>query len=256
MFATRRFSRLITRVIDIFLATAGLVVLGPIMVLIAVAIVVESGFPIFFAQTRLTKGGRHFQMYKFRKFGPREGTAGLPLTLAGDDRMTRVGGILCATKLDELPQLWNVLKGDMSVVGPRPETLAFADCFVGEYRAVLDHKSGIFGPSQVMFRSEGTLYRPNSDPTVFYREVLFPMKARLDLTYFSHRTVIGDLLWIVRSVLAVLGFGRRAQMAISAWPSAASVAGAQDGVVSPRPSYNTMVSPPIRSRRVAGSRAE
>lgn len=193
------------RVFDIMLAAAGLIVLAPVIVIVSLAILLESGRPILFAQVRLGKNGRHFTMYKFRKFGPKPDAPGCPLTIKGDPRMTRVGRFLEASKIDEVPQLFNVLRGDMAFVGPRPESLAFADCFDGPFRAVLDHRPGIFGPSQVAFRSEGKLYPEGGDPTEFYRRVLFPTKARIDLGYFTHRTFSGDIAWMVRGLLAVFG---------------------------------------------------
>ena len=193
------------RVLDIALAAAGLIVLAPVIVIVSLAILLESGRPILFSQVRLGKNGRHFKIYKFRKFGPKPDSTGRPLTLKGDPRMTRVGRFLEASKIDEVPQLFNVLRGDMAIVGPRPESLAFEDCFRGQFRAVLDHRPGIFGPSQVAFRSEGKLYPEGYDPTEFYRRVLFPTKANLDLCYFRHRTFLGDLAWLLRGTLAVFG---------------------------------------------------
>jgi lipopolysaccharide/colanic/teichoic acid biosynthesis glycosyltransferase len=194
------------RLLDLAIVTTLLVVFAPLMILVAAAILVESGRPIFFSQIRLGRGGRRFRMHKFRKFHERgSSSAGGALTMEHDPRLTRVGGFLARTKLDELPQLWNVLKGDMSLVGPRPESLDFADCFDGPYRAVLDHRPGIFGPSQVFFRNEAVLYRGRPDPEQFYRDVLFPLKARIDLDYFSQRTLFRDVAWIVRGALAVFG---------------------------------------------------
>ena len=109
------------------------------------------------------------------------------------------------TKLDELPQLWNILVGEMALVGPRPESLAFADCFDGSYRRALDYKPGIFGPCQVIFRHESDLYEPGRDPEEFYRQTLFPLKASVDLAYFPSRTMMSDARWAVQSVLAVFG---------------------------------------------------
>jgi lipopolysaccharide/colanic/teichoic acid biosynthesis glycosyltransferase len=194
-----------SRCLDILLASIGLVVLSPLMLLIAAAIVLEGGRTVFFAQTRLGQGGRHFRMYKFRKFRPSNGAGDLPLTLKNDARMTRVGRVLAVTKLDELPQLYNILMGDMAIVGPRPETLAFADCLSGAYGAVLDFKPGIFGPVQVAFRNENAFYPPQADPAQFYRETIFPLKADLDLSYYPRRTPRMDCVWIIRGVLAVLG---------------------------------------------------
>jgi lipopolysaccharide/colanic/teichoic acid biosynthesis glycosyltransferase len=195
------------RIMDLVLAGTGLLVLSPIMALVALAIWIESGRPIFFSQVRLGKGGRHFRIYKFRKFHKDNGTAGRRVTVKNDCRMTRPGKVLERTKLDELPQLWNILKGDMSVVGPRPESLELSDCFTGVYERVLDHKPGIFGPNQVLFRDEGCLYPDGSDPEQFYRDVLFPLKASIDLACFHYRTVLSDIRWIIRGVLAVFGLG-------------------------------------------------
>lgn len=201
----RLLDALVRRCFDVLLATAGLVLLSPVMLLIAVAVVAESGFPVFYSQTRLGHSRRHISMFKFRKFNEDRGASEFPLTMNDDDRMTRVGRILAATKLDELPQLFNILRGDMAVVGPRPESLAFADCFTREHSDIFDHKPGIFGPSQVAFRSEADLYPSEQDPVKFYREVIFPLKADLDLSYYRRRNLILDVGWVVRGVLAVVG---------------------------------------------------
>jgi lipopolysaccharide/colanic/teichoic acid biosynthesis glycosyltransferase len=197
------------RLMDLVVAIAGFVVLTPLMMLIALAICIETGRPIFYSQTRIGRGGGRFRMHKFRKFYKDIG-AGSPLTVDHDPRMTPFGRVLALTKLDELPQLWNVLVGDMSIVGPRPECVDFLDCFTGSYLKVLDYSPGIFGPSQVAFRDERSLYPTNTDPIQFYRDVLFPMKARIDLAYFPNRTFVSDVTWVIRGVFAVVGGTRRA----------------------------------------------
>lgn len=194
------------RMLDVGVALAGLICLAPLVALIALAIRVESRGPIFFSQVRLGQRGRHFRLYKFRKFHERRDPHERAVTLANDARLTRVGKLLMQTKLDELPQLWNVLKGDMSLVGPRPETLDFAACFHDVYRQVLDFKPGLFGPNQVFFRNEGALYPTDCDAERFYRDVLFPLKARVDLAYFPHRNVYLDSAWIARGTIAVFGW--------------------------------------------------
>jgi lipopolysaccharide/colanic/teichoic acid biosynthesis glycosyltransferase len=193
------------RAFDVCVALFALGVLAPFMLLIAVVVWLESGRPIYFSQLRLGKGGRPFYLYKFRKFRADCGSKGLPLTLRNDVRMTAVGRFLALTKVDELPQLWNVLRGDMSIVGPRPESLAFADCFSNGLERVLDCRPGLFGPSQVLFRHEDLFFPPNLEPEEFYRRVLFPAKARIDLEYFSRRSPIKDLGWIIRGAGAVIG---------------------------------------------------
>jgi lipopolysaccharide/colanic/teichoic acid biosynthesis glycosyltransferase len=196
----------VARLLDVLVACAALVLLAPVMVLVAAAIFLEDGRPIFFSQLRLGHRGRHFRIHKFRKFRETRRPTGLSVTLANDPRLTRLGGFLARGKLDELPQLWNVLKGDMSLVGPRPETLDFQDCFKESYSTLLAYKPGIFGPSQVLFRSESSLYSGHTDPEQFYRTVLFPLKACIDLAYFPYRNLFWDLAWIIRGVLAVFGW--------------------------------------------------
>ncbi|MDR6756389.1 lipopolysaccharide/colanic/teichoic acid biosynthesis glycosyltransferase [Mycoplana sp. BE70] len=199
-------SLLVQRTFDILIAGVAMVLLAPLLALVAVALLLEGGPPILFAQIRVGVGGQPFRMYKFRKFRPDCGTDGCPLTLDGDCRLTRIGQFLARTKIDELPQLWNVLRGEMSIVGPRPESLDFVNCFCEEFEEVLRYRPGLIGPSQVAFRNERQFYPRDKDPTQFYRDVLFPAKARLDLAYFSHRTVASDIAWMIRGALAVLGW--------------------------------------------------
>ena len=115
--------------------------------------------------------------------------------------MTEMGRILAATKLDELPQLWNVLRGDMALVGPRPETLNFTDCYRNGFEKILEHKPGIFGPCQVLFRHE--IYPAGVDVMEYYRRVLFPAKAKIDLACYLRRTLASDLGWILRAASAI-----------------------------------------------------
>jgi lipopolysaccharide/colanic/teichoic acid biosynthesis glycosyltransferase len=189
---------------DVVLAATGLLIFSPLMALTALALWIESGRPVLFSQPRLGRFGRPFQIYKFRKYVPTASANG-PLTVKDDPRLTKVGRFIESTKINELPQLWNVIRGDMSIVGPRPETLNFADCFSPSYLGVLEHRPGIFGPAQVSFRHEASLYPRSGDPERFYRQVLFPLKASMDLEYFVSRTVASDLKWIVLGIAAVVG---------------------------------------------------
>ncbi|WP_217578658.1 sugar transferase [Mesorhizobium sp. GbtcB19] len=192
------------RSIDLTVAMMAGMVLSPLMLLIIVALLLEGGWPFLFVQTRIGAGGLPFRMYKFRKFAVRCSPNGLPLTVARDSRMTTIGALLATTKFDELPQLWNVLKGDMAIVGPRPESLVFADCFREGFESLLQYRPGLFGPTQTLFRHEAHLYPQGVDPVLFYREILFPAKARIDLSYYPKRTILSDIAWIIRCFLAVL----------------------------------------------------
>ena len=210
------------RILDVAFAACALAFFSLLMALVALAVYLESGGPVLFSQTRLGRSGQPFRLHKFRKFPRDAGRGGPAVTVRGDARMTAVGRILERTKLDELPQLWNILAGEMSVVGPRPESLAFAGCFARGYGGVLDFKPGIFGPCQVMFRNEGCLYQDGCEPEEYYRRVLFPLKAHADLAYFSARSLRSDLWCIVHGTLAVFGLSR---LPFKALPSAAEVEG-------------------------------
>jgi len=196
------------RALDIVGSGAAMVVLAPIALVVALAIWIEGGRPILFLQLRLGQNGRPFRMYKFRKFRADCDDRGCPLTMQDDGRLTRVGRVLAASKLDELPQLWNVLRGDMALVGPRPESLAFADCFRNGFERIHEHKPGLFGPCQVLFRDESKLYPSGVAAVDFYRQVLFPAKAEIDLAYFSRRTVVSDFGWVLRAAWMIVAGSR------------------------------------------------
>lgn len=194
------------RGVDVLFAGIALLLLAPLMLAIAIAIWLESRGPMLFCQTRIGQRGRRFLMYKFRKFHADAGSTGSPLTLEQDPRLTVVGSFLMETKLDELPQLWNVFIGDMAIVGPRPESLAFADCFANGWEEVLEHKPGLLGPCQIMFRNEAAAFPSGADVNEFYRTVLFPLKARVDLDYFRNRSLSSDCGIMIRGFLAVCGW--------------------------------------------------
>ncbi len=191
------------RALDLLCAGVAAFILAPLMLIAVLAIWIESGRPILFSQIRLGQFGRPFRMYKFRKFRPDCDNHGCPLTMELDGRLTKIGRVLAVSKLDELPQLWNVLRGDMSLVGPRPESLAFADCFRNGFEKVHEHKPGLFGPCQVMFRHESKHYPDGVAAVEFYRQVLFPVKAEIDLAYFARRTLVSDLGWVLQGAWVI-----------------------------------------------------
>lgn len=193
-------SRICKRIIDTGLAAVGLLLGLPLMVIVGLMIWLDDPGSVLFAQTRLGLHGKPFRLLKFRKFSAKCGNAGPGVTVAGDARMTRIGAILERTKLDELPQLWNILIGDMSFVGPRPESLRFADLYQGDWVRLLDFQPGLFGPCQIAYRNESALYPEDEDPETFYRRELFPQKARIDIDYFSTSTCLMDMVWIGRGL--------------------------------------------------------
>jgi len=191
------------RGVDVVVAASALIVLLPVMLLVAAAVRAETPGPVLFSQQRLGRYGRPFRLLKFRKFPDGPATQGPAVTVQGDARLTRVGRLLQQSKLDELPQFWNVLAGEMSLVGPRPESPRFTDCFREGYRALLQHRPGLFGPAQVLFRNESALFPAHGDPEEFYRRTLFPAKGRLDLAYYARANVLKDAAWLLRGVLTV-----------------------------------------------------
>jgi len=178
------------RFLDIVLATVALVVLSPLIALVAVAVKLDSRGPVFFRCNRVGRGGRPLAMLKFRKM--RNGVAGSPLTAARDDRFTRIGGLLAETKLDEIPQLWNVLRGGMSLVGPRPEDPAFVAMHPEQYAEILRVRPGITGLSQLAFANEPEILAVDDRLNDYVRRIL-PQKMALDRLYVVRRSLSMDL---------------------------------------------------------------
>jgi len=190
------------RVFDIVWSAVGLALLWPLMVLVAAAVLAESGRPVLFAQTRVGRGFRRFRLYKFRSM--RNGAAGQPITAADDGRITRVGRVLRATKLDELPQLWNVLKGDMSLVGPRPELPEYVERFRKRYARILRVRPGITDLASIRFRDEEAVLARSSDPLREYVERVLPIKLDLAEEYVRRRSLWLDLLILAQTLLVIL----------------------------------------------------
>ncbi len=193
------------RITDCVIAGLGLLMLAPLMGVIAVLIKLDSPGSVFFAHERVGRYGRRFKVLKFRTMvqdAPRLGGA---ITAKHDPRITRVGRFLRATKLDEIPQLWNVLKGEMSLVGPRPEVEKYVQLYPEEARQIiLSVPPGITGLTQIRYRHEERLLAQQSDPEKYYREVILPQKIASDLEYVRTRGILTDLRLLVQTVFAVL----------------------------------------------------
>jgi lipopolysaccharide/colanic/teichoic acid biosynthesis glycosyltransferase len=197
---TARFDEVAKRLLDVGLSLALLFALAPIFGLVALAIKLDSPGPVFYRCRRVGKRGREFDMLKFRKMA--DGAAGLPLTIAGDARFTRAGAFLAATKLDELPQLWNVVRGEMSLVGPRPEDPAIVAMRRDAFAPVLETIPGITGLCQLQFADESSLLDPD-DRVGHYLDVLLPQKLDLDRVYAERRTFWYDVSILVWTLAAV-----------------------------------------------------
>jgi lipopolysaccharide/colanic/teichoic acid biosynthesis glycosyltransferase len=192
------------RAIDVILGLIGLIVAGPVLALISLLVWLDSPGKVIFGQERLGLHGKRFRMLKFRKFPAHWVDEGPGVTTRNDPRMGKVGAILERTKLDELPQLCNILKGEMSFVGPRPESTRFADLFGGKYADLLNYIPGLFGPSQIIFRNENERYVADEDPDSYYRRVLFPQKAEIDLAYFRESNCLKDIIFIIKGAVSTL----------------------------------------------------
>jgi len=191
----------VRRLVDILAAGILTVVLSPVLLVAAVAIRIDSKGPALFRQIRVGKNGAPFTIYKFRTM--RVETGGQPVRLGGrrDDRVTRIGAFLRDSKIDELPQLFNVLKGDMTLIGPRAETPNFVEHYDQRQRGVLAVKPGLTGPGQIHYTTtQAAELEAADDPNRYYIEKILPIRTR---------SLSGDLGVLARTLLVVLSLGRR-----------------------------------------------
>jgi lipopolysaccharide/colanic/teichoic acid biosynthesis glycosyltransferase len=193
---------MLKRAFDIAGAVAGLIVTSPIFLLVAIAVKTTSRGPVFFRGLRIGRNGVPFRILKFRSMGEARGSGHPKITRANDPRVTRVGGFLRRTKLDELPQLVNVLRGEMSLVGPRPEDPRYVELYSEGQRAVLDVRPGVTSPASMVYRNEESLLA-GSDWEEQYRTRIMPEKLRIELDYLRRSTLITDLGIIVKTILSL-----------------------------------------------------
>jgi lipopolysaccharide/colanic/teichoic acid biosynthesis glycosyltransferase len=192
------------RLFDVVLATVGLVACAPILVVAGALVRLTSPGPMLFRQERIGRGFRPFTIYKFRTMvadAPRRGAA---ITCGDDPRITRVGRLLRATKVDELPQLFNVLRGDMSFVGPRPEVRRYVEMFADDYREILAVRPGITDLASILYRDEAAILGRAADPQAEYVGRILPHKIRLAKEYRHRSSVLFDVGVILQTILAVV----------------------------------------------------
>jgi lipopolysaccharide/colanic/teichoic acid biosynthesis glycosyltransferase len=191
------------RVFDVVCAAAGLVFLSPLLVWIAWRIKREDGGPVFYRGVRVGLHGKPFRIYKFRTMAVDAEKMGASSTSDDDPRITRIGRFLRKYKLDELPQLINVLKGDMSFVGPRPQVKWAVDLYTDEEKALLNVRPGITDYASLRFPNEGEILKGSKDPDKDYMEKIHPEKMRLSLEYVRNRSFWLDLKLILQTVAAI-----------------------------------------------------
>ncbi|KMQ50910.1 UDP-N-acetylgalactosaminyltransferase [Chitinispirillum alkaliphilum] len=191
------------RFFDIVVSALGLVVFSPLMAIIAVSIWVSSGRPLFFSQLRVGRNGRLFKCHKFRTMhqgAQKQGT----VTSSSDNRFTAEGKFLRKFKLDELPQLWNVLTGKMSFVGPRPDVSGYADALEGEQRKILTLRPGITGPASIYFRHEEHILSQTQEPLKTNDTLIWPIKVRINCKYIDQWSYSKDIGYILITVFPFL----------------------------------------------------
>jgi lipopolysaccharide/colanic/teichoic acid biosynthesis glycosyltransferase len=187
------------RIFDLFWSLFGLLLLAPLFLIIAIGIKLSSPGPVFFRQERMGRGFTRFRIFKFRTMIVNDPDPPL-ITVRGDPRITPFGRLLRKTKLDELPQLINVLQGDMSLVGPRPEVPQYVEQFRDDYKEILTIRPGITDEASVQFRNEEGVLAASEDPMQTYRQDILPQKIALAKEYIRRHTFVRDLLLIIRTI--------------------------------------------------------
>ena len=191
------------RMFDLFWTVPGFVVLLLPGLVIGAAVVIDDGWPPLYAQERVGLHGRSFRLLKFRTMRSQSDWGDRHLTIGNDSRITRVGRVLRRTKLDELPQLLNVLRGEMSLVGPRPEVPEFVEKYSVEQRRVLELVPGITDPASLKYVDESSILAMQEDPHAYYVQTIMPDKIRISIDYAARATMISDFRVIMATV-----FGR------------------------------------------------
>lgn len=191
---------MIKRIFDIFFSLIGLIIFSPLLLLLTLLIKISMPEgPVIFKQKRVGRQGKLFTIYKFRTMTMNH--SGLPITINGESRITPLGAKLRKYKLDELPELWNVLVGDMSFVGPRPDVPGYADKLTGEERKILEMRPGITGPASLKYVNEEELLAQQDDPIRYNNEVIYPDKVRINLNYIKDWSIWLDIKIIIYTLI-------------------------------------------------------
>ncbi len=201
--AKKRGALVVKRLFDIVLSALGLLILSPVLLLTALAVVLDSRGPVFFRQPRYTRDCRVFRIFKFRTMVSDADRIGPLVTVAGDARITRVGAFLRRTRLDEFPQLINILSGDMTFVGTRPEVEKYVDAYTDEMMATLLMPAGVTSKASIVFKDEARLLAGAADVDQVYIEQVLPQKMRYNLEYLRTFGLFSDLRLMLSTVFAV-----------------------------------------------------
>ncbi|HAU65916.1 TPA: glycosyl transferase [Candidatus Uhrbacteria bacterium] len=194
---------ILKRIFDIVFSIVGLLILTPLFILIAILIKLSSKGPIFFLQTRITQFGRQFKIIKFRTMVTHAEELGLLVTSNHDSRITKFGSLLRKFRIDEIPQLFNILIGDMSFVGTRPEVLKYVNCYSDEMYATLLLPAGVTSKTSIEYKNETELLNETQDPEKTYIEVILPQKMKINLSSLQKFSFFDDIVTIIRTVINV-----------------------------------------------------
>ena len=198
------------RILDLLLAIPAAILLLPVFVILAGLIKLDSSGPVFFLQERVGMGGRPFRIFKFRTMITDAERFGTQITVGRDPRITRIGHFLRQYRFDELPQLFNVLKGEMSIVGPRPEVPRYVALYTDDQRQILVYRPGITSPATIEFSNESEVLSQHADPADpdsserYYRTEILPAKIAIDLNYSRHATVWSDCAILVQTLVRLI----------------------------------------------------
>lgn len=193
------------RLFDIFFSLLGILVLLPFFFIFSILIIIDSGFPVFYLQSRVGKGGKDFPLFKFRTMKKNADRAGLLTIGKKDPRITSIGTFLRKYKIDELPQLFNVLSGTMSLVGPRPEVRKYVTLYNEEQKKVLSVKPGITDYASIAYAEENELIASSKNPEQFYIKEVLPSKLSLNMEYIKTQSFYTDLKIIAKTIGRILG---------------------------------------------------
>ncbi|WP_026885798.1 sugar transferase [Clostridium beijerinckii] len=200
----KTFNKVVKRIFDFICSTLGLIVLSPILIVIAIRIKTDSDGPVFFKQIRIGEKNKEFEILKFRTMVVDAEKLGRQITVGNDSRITKIGAFLRKYKLDELPQLINVFKGDMSLVGPRPEVPRYVKMYNEEQRRVLEVKPGITDLASIRYRDENDLLGEAENPDDFYINTIMPDKLALNLEYINKNNIFLDIYIILKTIVKCL----------------------------------------------------
>lgn len=200
----KKYSLFIKRVFDIIASFCGLIILSPMLLMVGLAIKIDSKGPVFFKQKRVGKNNKIFEIYKFRTMVTDAEKLGKQITVGNDSRITRVGKFIRKCKLDEFPQLINVLKGEMSLVGPRPEVPRYVELYDEYQSQILLVQPGITDYASIEYRNENEILGNSKNPEKTYIEEIMPTKIELNMRYIRNISLFEDVKLIINTILAIV----------------------------------------------------